>query len=158
MLMSEPLFSYKFVSSTLNIFENHIEVIPGLLEKKLSDKKIELSNVAEVILQEPNMLTRGTLHIALYRADGSYFAVRKFSDQMNGEARNYFLVSKAQAENARKLKDYIHDWLNKNGSRNRNRNSEEKVDKTTQLKALEELLKNGLISKSDFDSQQKLLK
>ena len=158
MLMSEPLFSYKFVSSTLNIFENHIEVIPGLLEKKLSDKKIELSNVAEVILQEPNMLTRGTLHIALYRADGSYFAVRKFSDQMNGEARNYFLVSKAQAENARKLKDYIHDWLNKNGSRNRNRNGEEKVDKTTQLKALEELLKNGLISKSDFDSQQKLLK
>ena len=152
--MTNPIFTVRFGGTIVEIFDDYLEIQPGLLDKISTDKKIEFTKIGEVVLKEPTIWVKGTIHIATLRPNGTYFAIRGLADTFNGEARNFFTVSRGQNNDAKKLRDHVNNWIEKNGTRKRDA-SQAKVSKSEQLKALEELHKKGLISDKEFEAEKK---
>lgn len=144
------------------LHEDHLQITPStFLEKKSLefgkiDSVIQFADIAGIGFRDASLMSNGFIQFAVYDKNGNFNICSTMGDTFKDTARNVFHFTRGQKNEIVKARAIVAEYLEKNGGGLKSKSSG-KVDTSAQLKALNDLLSAGLITREDFDEQAKHL-
>ncbi|HVZ11361.1 MAG TPA: SHOCT domain-containing protein [Candidatus Paceibacterota bacterium] len=150
--MDNPVRQLSGINGQVDLFEDKVVIrrkgLRSLMTQGLKgDKNIYFDSITSIQLKTPTFVTNGFIQFGVLGGNESRGGL--FSATTD---ENSIMIKKKSLEDALFIKDFIE---NKKRTKSSGHHAQSSV--ADELKKLNDLLKDGVISQSDFDNQKKKL-